>query len=64
MIMNKKDVLGLLSAAGNVQKMESVPHTVQCWKCSKYGTQQGKGKAGFLALLVLFDRGLTGADNG
>lgn len=47
MIMNKKDVLGLLSAAGNVQKMESVPHTVQCWKCSFSGTQQGKDKAGF-----------------
>lgn len=24
--MNKKDVLGLLPAAGNVQKMESMPH--------------------------------------
>ena len=24
--MNKKDVLGLLPAAGNVQKMESTPH--------------------------------------
>lgn len=62
--MNKKDVLGFRPAAGNVQKMKSMPHRCECWKCSKYGTQQGKGKAGFLALLALFDRGLTGADNG
>lgn len=48
--MNKKDVLGARSAAGNVQKMESMPHSIQCRKCSKYGTQQGKGKAGFLAV--------------
>lgn len=45
--MNKKDVLGARSAAGNVQKMESMPHSIQCRKCSKYNTQQGKGKAGF-----------------
>nr|DAZ63096.1 MAG TPA: hypothetical protein [Caudoviricetes sp.] len=45
--MNKKDVLGARSAAGNVQKMESMPHSIQCRKCSKYDTQHGKGKAGF-----------------
>jgi hypothetical protein len=44
--MNKKDVLGARPAAGNVQKMESMPHPIQCRKSSKYGTQQGKGKAG------------------
>ena len=44
--MNKKDVLGASAAAGNVQKMESMPHTIQCRKCSKYDTQQGKGTAG------------------
>ena len=50
MIMNKKDVLGAHPAAGIIQKMKSMPHPIQCRKCSKYDTQQGKGKAGFLAV--------------
>ena len=41
LMMNKKDVLGARPDAGNVQKMESIPHPIQCWKSSKYGTQQG-----------------------
>jgi hypothetical protein len=44
--MNKKDVLGASAAAGNVQKMKSAPPRLECWKCSKYDTQQGKGTAG------------------
>ena len=51
--MNKKDVLGSRSAAGNVQKMKSAPYLVQCWKCSKYDTGQGKGKAGFASSVYL-----------
>nr|DAX02658.1 MAG TPA: hypothetical protein [Bacteriophage sp.] len=48
--MNKKDVLGARSAAGNVQKMESMPHSIQCRKCSKYGTQHGRERREVLAV--------------
>lgn len=50
--MNKKDVLGAWPAAGNVQKMESMPHWCECWNCSKYGTQQGMERRDVLAYLV------------
>ena len=36
--MNKKDVLGASADAGNIQKMESTPHAIQCWNCSKSST--------------------------
>lgn len=61
--MNKKDVLGAHPAAGIIQKMKSMPHPIQCRKCSKYDTQQGKGKAWFLALYLLSDKVSTGANN-
>lgn len=50
LIMNKKDVLGASAAAGNVQKMKSAPPRLECWKCSKYGTQQGKARREVLAV--------------
>lgn len=50
--MNKKDVLGASADAGNVQKMESIPYLVECWKSSKYGTHTMIGKAWFWLYLV------------
>ena len=50
--MNKKDVLGARPAAGNVQKMKSMPHPIQCWKCSKYSTRQGGNGGKFWLYLV------------
>lgn len=54
--MNKKDVLGASAAAGNVQKMESTPHGCECRKCSKYDTQQGKGRREILVFRLLSDK--------
>nr|DAO62228.1 MAG TPA: hypothetical protein [Caudoviricetes sp.] len=59
--MNKKDVLGLLSAAGNVQKMESMPHMCECWKCSFSGTQQGRERREVLARLCYLIQAKTKA---
>jgi hypothetical protein len=50
--MNKKDVLGASAAAWNVQKMKSMPPRLECWKCSKYSTQQGGNGGKFWRYLV------------
>lgn len=50
--MNKKDVLGAHPAAGIIQKMKSMPHPIQCRKCSKYGTQQERERREVLVYLV------------
>ena len=52
LIMNKKDVLGASAAAGNVQKMKSPPPRLECWKSSKYSTQQGGNGGKFWRYLV------------
>lgn len=54
--MNKKDVLGAHPAAGIIQKMKSMPHPIQCRKCSFSGTQPERARRG-LASLVLSDTG-------
>ena len=61
--MNKKDVLGLWSAAGNVQKMESMPHIFSVLEMLKIRHSTGQGQGGILAVLLLSDKVLTGADN-
>lgn len=60
--MNKKDVLGLLPAAGNVQKMESTPHGLSAGNAQN--TTLNHDKQGMvLAVLLLSDKVSTGADN-
>ena len=60
--MNKKDVLGLLPAAGNVQKMESTPHGLSAGNAQNPALNW-KGQGGILAVLLLSDKVSTGAGN-
>lgn len=60
--MNKKDVLGLLPAAGNVQKMESMPHGLSAGN-AHFPALNRQGQGGILAVLLLSDKVSTSADN-
>lgn len=60
--MNKKDVLGLLPAAGNVQKMESMPHNLSAGNAQNTALNRARARHGFV-VLPLSDKVSTGADN-
>ena len=48
--MNKKDVLGSRPAAGNVQKMESMPHDFPVLEMLIFQHSTGQGQGGVLAV--------------
>lgn len=45
--MNKKDVLGLRPAAGNVQKMESTPHGLSAGNAHFPALNRARARRGF-----------------
>ena len=45
--MNKKDVLGSRSAAGNVQKMESMPHGLSAGNAHFPALNRARARRGF-----------------
>ena len=61
--MNKKDVLGASAAFRSSQKMKSAPLSCPVLEMLKIRHSTGQGQGGILAVLLLSDKVLTGADN-